>query len=504
MQDQEFVYDILVVGAGNAGMAAVHAARERGGKVGLLEKAPHGNRGGNSALTGHLRFAYDNPDQLIALLGAENQTDEVREEFAKRLPQRTQDELWDEIMLVTDGKSDPDLLKVHVEESYRTTAWLHSKGHDWVPSFKDATTGNIVHCEGMGYGLQERNFAILERDPGVTIHYQTAALELVRGRRGAVSGVVALTANGLATFHAKSVVLSCGGFEANPEIRARYLGQHWDNVYNRGVPYNTGDGLRMALDAGAMPFGGWGSCHASPNDWAMPVFNLPSALGEKGGAMPWVRYLYPYSIMINTDGKRFVDEADNIRALTYAKMGRSILEQPGGKAFQIIDSKIRALGLVPTVYEEATVFKAATLSKLAAEIGIDPAALEATVVEYNGCVPKDVKANPNAFHTDGVHTVGLNPPKSNFAMTIEDGPFEAYPVRCGITFTFGGVRINPESAQVQSVAGLPMEGLYAAGEMVGGLWYWNYPSGSGMMAGATFGRKAGIAAANAAASSVGS
>src|SRR5580700_3835005 len=119
MQDQEFVYDILVVGAGNAGMAAVHAAREIGVKVGLLEKAPREHRGGNSALTGHLRFAYDNVDQLIALLGAESQTDEVRGEFAKRLPQRTEDELWDEIMLVTDGMSDPDLLKVHVEESYR-------------------------------------------------------------------------------------------------------------------------------------------------------------------------------------------------------------------------------------------------------------------------------------------------------------------------------------------------------------------------------------------------
>src|SRR6202023_3851138 len=129
------------------------------------------------------------------------------------------------------------------------------------------------------------------------------------------------------------------------------------------------------------------------------------------------------------------------------------------------------------------------------EIGVDPAALEATVRDFNAAVPKDREANPNAFRTDGVSTVGLTPPKSNFAMTIEDGPFEAYAVRCGITFTFGGVKIDPETAQVQGVSGLPIEGLYAAGEMVGGLWYWNYPSGSGMMAGATFGRKAGIYAA---------
>jgi tricarballylate dehydrogenase len=493
MQNEEFVYDVLVVGAGNAGFAAVHAARELGVTVGLLEKAPVENRGGNSALTGHLRFAYDNVDQLMDILGEQHRTDEVRSEFQKRLPQRTAQELWDEIMLVTDGMTDQELLRVHIAESYRTIAWLHSKGHDWVPSYEDATTGNIVHCEGMGYGLQERNFAICVQDEGVTIHYQTSAQELLRDDLGKISGVAAMTPNGLATFRAKAVVLSSGGFEANPEMRARYLGQHWDDVYNRGVPYNTGDGLRMALDVGAMPYGGWGSCHASPNDWAMPAYALPAGFG--GGAMPWVRYLYPYSIMVNTQGRRFVDEADNIRGLTYAKMGRSILEQPGGKAFQIIDAKVRSLGLVPPVYATATGVKADTLTELAKEIGVDPNTLEETVAEYNAAVPTDRDANPNAFHTDGVGTIGLTPPKSNYAMTIADGPFEAYAVRCGITFTFGGVKIDPETAQVQGVSGLPIDGLYAAGEMVGGLWYWNYPSGSGMMAGATFGRKAGTHAA---------
>ena len=493
MSNDEFRYDVLVVGAGNAGFAAVHAAREQGVSVGLLEKAPLENRGGNSALTGHLRFAYDNVDQLMDLLGDKDKTDEVRAEFQKRLPQRTEQELWDEIMLVTDGMTDQDLLKVHIAESYRTVSWLHSKGHDWVPSYEDATTGNIVHCEGMGYGLQERNFAICERDEGVTIHYEASAQELLRDEIGRVCGVAAMTPSGVKTFRAKAVVLSSGGFEANPEMRARYLGQHWDEVHNRGVPYNTGDGLRMALEIGAMPYGGWGSCHASPNDWAMPRFALPAGFG--GGAMPWVRYLYPYSIMVNSAGRRFVDEADNIRGLTYAKMGRSILEQPGGKAFQIIDAKVRRLGLVPPVYAEATGEQADSLVELAAKIGVEPATLVATVAEFNAAVPTDRVASPNAFHTDGVGTSGIAPPKSNFAMTIDEAPFEAYAVRCGITFTFGGVKIDPETAQVQGVSALPIEGLYAAGEMVGGLWYWNYPSGSGMMAGATFGRKAGSYAA---------
>jgi tricarballylate dehydrogenase len=99
---------------------------------------------------------------------------------------------------------------------------------------------------------------------------------------------------------------------------------------------------------------------------------------------------------------------------------------------------------------------------------------------------------------DGRSTVGLTPPKSNYALTIEEGPFEAFPVRCGMTFTFGGLKIDPQTAQIQHVAGRPIKGLYAAGEMVGGLWVGNYASGSGMMAGATFGRVAGRHAASAA------
>jgi tricarballylate dehydrogenase len=439
-----------------------------------------------------MRFAYDNVDQLMAILGPRHQTDEVRRAFKKHLPQRPKDQLWEEVMQVTQGLTDSELLRVHVDESYATIAWLHSKGHDWIPAYQDPTTGNIVHFEGLGLGLQERNFAILERDSGVDIHYRTSAVELVMDATGTVRGVVAATPNGRKTFRAKAVVLSCGGFESNAEMRAKYLGQHWDQVNCRGVPYNTGDGLRMALDVGAAPYGGWGSCHASPNDWAMPSASLPTS---DYAWLQWSRYVYPYSIMVNVHGQRFVDEADNVRGLTYAKMGRSVLEQPGGKAFQLIDAKVRRLGLVTGPYAKATGFKAHTIRELASLIGVDSDSLERTVAEFNNAVPTDVEADPNPFRVDGVGTSGLLPPKSNFAMTISEPLFEAFTVRCGITFTFGGLRIDPATAQVQGVSGLPIPGLYAGGEMIGGLWYWNYPSGSGMMAGATFGRRGGYAAA---------
>jgi tricarballylate dehydrogenase len=498
MPDRDHYYDVLVVGSGNAALSAVHSALERGAKVGVLEKAPKAERGGNSMLTGHMRFAYDSVDQLIAVMRPEDDTQEVRKALEERLPRRTRADLWDEIVLVTESLSDPDMLKVHVDESYNTIAWLHSKGHNWVPAYKDLTTGNIVRLEGDGFGLQNRNFGMLETRPDVTFHYETSAVELITDADGGVTGVRALSPAGGETFHAGATVLACGGFEANAEMRARYLGPRWDYVHNRGVPYNTGDGLRMALAIGAQPYGGWGSCHASPNDWALPDYVTPS-MKANAGLGRITRYVYPYSIMVNTAGRRFVDEADNIRALTYAKMGRSVLEQPGGKAFQIIDAKVRKAGLVPPAYDNATGEKAQTLKELADKLNIPVDTFEDTVRAFNRAVPTDRVADPNPFHMDGVHTEGIYPPKSNFAMTIDEPPFEGYVIRCGITFTFGGVRIDPASSQVLHVAGRPIGGLYAAGEMVGGLWFWNYPSGSGMMAGATFGRRAGRSAADAAA-----
>jgi tricarballylate dehydrogenase len=248
----------------------------------------------------------------------------------------------------------------------------------------------------------------------------------------------------------------------------------------------------MALAAGAMPYGSWTTCHASPQDVDRPAFSLPSSMVM--GKREWNRYMYPYSIMVNTKGQRFVDEADDIRALTYAKMGRSILAQPGGVAFQIMDARVRRLSLYPPAYDSATGAQAGSLEELANSLGIDPPGLVQTVHEFNAAVP-DGQANPNPFVRDFFATEGLPIPKSNYAMTIDEPPFEGYAVICGITFTFGGLKIEPRSGQVQHVAGRPFPGLYAAGELVGGLFVGNYASGSGMMAGATWGRIAGTHAA---------
>jgi tricarballylate dehydrogenase len=489
---EDFYYDVLVVGAGNAAMCAAQAAIDAGANVGVLEKAPRDERGGNSTLTGHMRFTYDSVADLEPLID-----DPKHEDLAaihEKLPSRTKAQLWDEIMFTTAGQADERLLEVQVEQAYPTIQWLRSKGHSWTPNLAP-TAGNTMQMDGRGYRLMERHFLAAEQ-AGAKFHYETWMTELLTDDDGVVTGVRALTPHGGATFHAKAVVLACGGFESNPEMRAKYLGPGWDTVKNRGVPYNTGDGLQAALAIGAMPHGSWSSCHASPQDSERPWSTLPSSVPNGGTRTS--RYAYPYSIMVNREGKRFVDEASDVRGRTYAKMGRAILAQPGNLAWQIFDSKARKLGLLEDYdRNQATGVRAASLEDLAEEMKLDPRTFIATVAGYNEAIQPGTLA-PSPFGLDHKHTDGLAIDKSNYSISIEDGPYEAYSVCCAITFTFGGLLVDPSTAQVQHKSGYPIGGLYTAGEMLGGLWHWNYPSGSGMMAGATFGRIAGTSAARSA------
>jgi len=493
MSDETHNYDVLVIGTGNAACCAALAALESNVRVGIIEKAPKRDRGGNSALTAHMRFVYDGIEDLRPLV--RNMPEAELQKQIDRLPHRTQAEIWDEFMRTTNGQVDEAMLEVHVAESRNTVHWLAGKGHDWVPTGN--VGDNILLMNGGGYGLQQRSIAMLEK-AGVGFHYETSAVELIQDKTGRVSGARALTPTGFANFNARTVVLACGGFESNAEMRARYLGPGWDSVKVRGVPFNTGDGLRMALHIGAMPHGSWSSCHASPQDLLMSDSTVPSAYAVGSSTVDQTnRYMYPYSILVNVNGERFADESEDTRGKTYAKMGGAILRQPGGMAFQIMDAKIRKRDMYFASYSKATTAKADTLEKIAEELGINAANLVKTVREFNAAVqPGEYK--PDRLKLDGKGTKGIYPAKSNYALTIDEPPFEAWPCRCGITFTYGGLRIDPRTAQVQHVAGRPIPGLYAAGEMVGGLFVGNYPSGSGMMAGAVFGRVAGNHAGKAA------
>ncbi len=483
--DTEVWTQVIVVGAGNAALSSAVAARERGADVVVIEKAPRQYRGGNSALTVHMRFPYNGMDDLTPLLSGTS-SDDLRH-MSEKIGRYTAADYYDDIMTVTEGKSDPELAEVLVSQAASAVRWMSSHGHTWVPTYTNPVSANVVSFNGGGYGLQEQWFRTAERI-GVSVYYETSAIGLLQDSQGRVSGVRAKTSQGYCNFHGRAVVLACGSFESNPEMRAQYLGPEWEGVKLRGVPYNTGDGLTMGMESGALPYGNWSSCHASPQDLNRPPFDVP---GPDIRGDFWSRYSYPFGIMVNLNGSRFIDEGETWRGLTYAKIGRAILAQPQGMAFQIFDQKHRQLEVIRG-YEKATGFKANTLENLAKQLGIeDIAAFTHTVRDFNAAV-RQGEFNP--FKLDGKSAIGITPPRTNWALPIDTPPFEGFPVACGMTFTFGGLRVTPD-CQVVHIMDYPIPGLYAAGEMVGGLWYANYPSGAGMMAGTIFGRISGNNAA---------
>ena len=288
--------------------------------------------------------------------------------------------------------------------------------------------------------------------------------------------------------HASAIILASGGFELNSEWRTRYLGAGWELAKVRGTRFNTGDGIRMALDIGASPHGNWSGCHAVGWDFNAPEF------GDLTEATAFRSISYPFSIMINADGRRFVDEGADIRNYTYAKYGRVILNQPDQFAWQVFDRKV--LHLLRDEYRIKRVSKvsANSLEELAAKLeGVNTANFLDEVKKFNAAVRTDVPFQTTV--KDGRGTEGLTLPKSNWANTIDEPPFEAYQVGCGITFTFGGLRVASETAQVIDTDLAPIPGLYAAGELVGGMSYFNYPSGTGLTSGSVMGKIAGDAAA---------
>ena len=292
-------------------------------------------------------------------------------------------------------------------------------------------------------------------------------------------------ADGFREVDTNTVVLACGGFESNTEMRTRYLGPGWELAKVRGTQFNTGDGIQMALDIGAQSYGHWSGCHAVAWDMNAPAF------GDRNIADLFQKHSYPFGLIVNVEGKRFVDEGADLRNYTYAKYGKEILAQPQRVAFQLFDQKTKHLLRDEYFIPQASVVEANTIEALADGLGIDVATMTQTIAEYNAAVQPG-EYNPTAL--DGKHTEGIEPPKSNWALTLDAPPYMGYAVTCGLTFTFGGLKINAQ-AQVIDTEDAPIPGLYAAGELTGGLFYNNYPGGSGLMAGAVFGRIAGAQAA---------
>jgi tricarballylate dehydrogenase len=485
-------YDVVVVGAGNAAFCAALAARETVQKVLVLERATEDESGGNSRFTaGLLRVAYRGVDDLKRVMPDLSAEEIARTDFGTY----TEEQFLDDMARVTEYRCDPDLTEILVKRSLDTVAWMRSKGVRFTAAWgRQAFNiggkfkfwgGLTVEAVGGGPGLVE-SLTNAAKKNGIDIWYSARAVGLVADDDG-VKGVRVKRNGKTMVVQAKSVVLAAGGFQANPEWRARYLGPGWELAKVRGTRFNTGDVIRMALDAGAAPAGNWSGCHAVAWERNAPEFG-DLAVGDQ-----FQKHSYPWGVYINAQGKRFVDEGADFRNYTYAKYGRVILGQPGQFAWQIFDAKVKAQLRDEYRIRQVTKRVANTLEELVRLLDdVDADAALAELKAYNAAVSTDIPFNPNV--KDGRCTQGLAIPKSNWANTLDTPPFEAYAVTCGITFTFGGLRINT-SAQVLDTDGAPMPGLYAAGELVGGIFYFNYPGGTGLTNGAVFGRIAGASAA---------
>jgi tricarballylate dehydrogenase len=483
--------DVIVVGGGNAALCAALAAAEHGASVLVLERAPEDEAGGNSRFTaGAMRCVYDGVDDLKAIM-----PDLTAEEIANTdFGSYTEDKFFDDMGRVTEYRTDPDMCELLVRRSRDTMRWMRGKGVRFQPIYGRQAFkvdgkfkfwgGLTVEAWGGGPGLVTALTGAATK-AGIRVAYNARATGLMADDDG-VHGVRVKHGGKTVEVAAKCVILAAGGFQANAEWRTRYLGPGWELAKIRGTRFNTGDGIRMALDAGAMPTGNWSGCHAVGWDRNAPKFG-DLAVGDN-----FQKHSYPFGIMLNATGERFVDEGADFRNYTYAKYGRVILMQPGQFAWQIFDKKVLHLLRDEYRIKQVTKVRADTIEELAGKLeDVDGKRALETIRAYNAAVRKDVPFNPNV--KDGRSTTGLAVPKSNWANTIDEPPFEAYAVTCGITFTFGGVEIDDE-ARVMDTDGTPIAGLYAAGEMVGGLFYFNYPGGTGLMAGAVFGRIAGDSA----------
>ena len=478
---------VVVVGGGNAALNAAIAAREAGADVTLLERAPFALRGGNSRFTaGAMRTVYAGVDDLRRLMPDLTEGEIARTDFGAY----SREQFYDDMGRVTQYRTDPDLAERLIDSSFETLSWMRDKGVRFLPLYGRQSFevdgkvrfwgGLTVEAWGGGPGLVDALTGIA-RDLGVDVRYGVRATGLATTARGLE------VRSGSEAIRGDAVVLACGGFESNPAWRTRYLGPPWDLAKVRGTRFNTGDGIRMAVDVGAATRGNYSGCHAVGWDMNAPEF------GDLDVGDNFQKHSYPFGVMVNSAGERFVDEGEDFRNYTYARYGREVLNQPGQCAWQIFDAKVSHLLRDEYRIRRVTKVTGDTLKALAAKMeGVDSEGLVREIARYNEAVDTSTPFDPTV--KDGRGTHGLRIDKSNWANRLDTPPFEAYGITCGITFTFGGLAVD-QAARVMSEEGAPIPGLYAAGELVGGLFYFNYPGGTGLTSGAVFGREAGRNAA---------
>lgn len=452
-------WDIVVVGGGNAALCAAITSAEEGARVLILESAPKTYRGGNSRHTRNFRCMHEGPLSVL--------TDSYGE-----------DEYFDDLMLVTKGKTDEPLARLAIRSSEECLPWMEAHGVRFQPSLSGTLSLSRTNAFFLGGGKALVNaYYNTAEDLGVTVVYDAEVTHVhIEGDR--FTYLEAQVGGESHRIEGKAVVLASGGFQSNLEWLTRAWGPAAANFLIRGTPYNKGAVLRDMLDQGCESVGDPTQCHAVAIDGRAPKFD--------GGIVTRLDCV-PFSIVVNRDAERFYDEGEDVWPKRYAIWGRLVAAQPDQVGYAIIDSKSIDL-FMPSVFPPN---RADTIEELGAQMGLDGVKLAATVSEFNAA------CRTGRFHPtelDGLATEGLAQPKTNWARPIDTPPYYGYQLRPGVTFTYLGLKVS-ETAQVHTASG-PLSNVWAAGEiMAGSILGQGYLAGFGMTIGTVFGRIAGREAA---------
>jgi tricarballylate dehydrogenase len=454
------VYDVAVIGGGNAGLAAALTARERGARVIVLEAAPRWQRGGNSRHTRNLRCAHAAPTEVLT-------------------ERYTEDELMSDLLRVNDGETDTELARLVVERSAECPAWMKRFGARFQTSLRGTLQLSRTNAFFLGGGTALMNgyYAAAER-LGVAVRYDTEVVGVTLDG-GAFRSATVRRAGSTEQIAAHAVVLAAGGFEANLDWLRAAWGDAARNFVVRGTPHNRGTLLQLLLDAGAASVGDASECHAVAVDGRAPQFD--------GGIVTRLDSI-PLGIAVNREGARFYDEGEDFWPKRYAIWGKLVARQPGQIAYSIVDAKLREK-FMPSAFPPV---EAGSIRELAEALRLPAERLETTVRDFNAAV------RPGSFDAatlDDCRTVGLVPDKTHWAQRLDTPPYWGYPLRPGITFTYLGLRVDRD-ARVLAKDGAAFDNVYAAGEiMAGNVLRRGYIAGIGMTIGTVFGRIAGDGAA---------
>ncbi|MDF2892389.1 MAG: fumarate reductase/succinate dehydrogenase flavoprotein domain protein [Clostridia bacterium] len=438
-------YDVVVVGAGAAGLAAAIEAAEQGAKVAVLEKMPM--VGGSTVLSGGI--VYGTGSELHKKAGVEDSVEELVKYWSER----------------AEGQNDIEQLTFVAERSGQTIDWLVKLGVQFgnpAPTGTSPVPRAVTSTEhGAGIIKPLKTYA---ESKNVEFFMQTEAKDLITNDKGEVVGVKAVDKekNDI-SFMSKAVVLATGGFDRNPELVKKYatVAEGQSSFAGTG---NSGDGLIMAekLNADVVTHGG--------------VIGFRTVEGEPAYTTDVCMLMWMPYLSVNKQGQRFVNEA-----IDYPLFYEELVKQEDKVSYLIFDGNTYNPTLDKAV-EKGSAFVADSLEELAQKAGINAEGLNATVKEYNEMVKtgKDTK-----FGKDLTGHAAIEKPK-----------YYALKVVPAILGTMTGVKTNLDT-QVIDKSGNVISGLYAAGEVANGDFFNTiYPaSGTSIQMGLTFGRVAGTNAA---------